>query len=388
MLMKTIYLEPAWKQTLSVKDLLVHSPQGYQFITKEASQEKVSKLAAKMDFAYALQGWLGGMLPLNLAKAYLERFRRIPQGADLTYAVTHLVFRKEPWVLDMQCEQPHLLIWSERHFDRYKEALKRVLTSTYCRKIICWADAGRKAFLQMGCEELEDKIEVVHGAVIKRNFIKEYQQDNIKLLFVGSSNIRASRHFEVKGGKEIVEAFFELSKRHDNLELVVRSGMSQELKNKCSQLSNIKIIDKPIPWAELEQEWKSADIFVQPAHITPAVAFLDAMSYELPIVTTDAWANPEIVDDGRTGFLVPKSDVAQYIDNFVVHFDSPEYERVVKTIDPKMVAAIVDKISILVENEDLRRSMGKAGRWEIEHGKFSIEKRNEKLKKIFDEATA
>jgi hypothetical protein len=31
--------------------------------------------------------------------------------------------------------------------------------------------------------------------------------------------------------------------------------------------------------------------------------------------------------------------------------------------------------------------MGKAGRWEIENGKFSLEKRNEKLKRIFDEAT-
>jgi hypothetical protein len=30
--------------------------------------------------------------------------------------------------------------------------------------------------------------------------------------------------------------------------------------------------------------------------------------------------------------------------------------------------------------------MGKAGRWEIEHGRFSIKRRNEQLKRIFDEA--
>ena len=28
-----------------------------------------------------------------------------------------------------------------------------------------------------------------------------------------------------------------------------------------------------------------------------------------------------------------------------------------------------------------------AGRWEVERGKFSIEKRNKKLKRLFDEAT-
>jgi hypothetical protein len=31
--------------------------------------------------------------------------------------------------------------------------------------------------------------------------------------------------------------------------------------------------------------------------------------------------------------------------------------------------------------------MGQAGRWEVEHGRFSIKNRNEKLKRIFDEAT-
>ena len=56
-------------------------------------------------------------------------------------------------------------------------------------------------------------------------------------------------------------------------------------------------------------------------------------------------------------------------------------------VDPKVVEELADKTSILIENEDLRRRMGRAGRQEIETGKFSIEKRNEKLKRIFDEVT-
>ena len=45
------------------------------------------------------------------------------------------------------------------------------------------------------------------------------------------------------------------------------------------------------------------------------------------------------------------------------------------------------KTSLLIENPDLRRKMGKAARWEVDHGRFSTEKRNERLKRIFDEAT-
>ena len=52
-----------------------------------------------------------------------------------------------------------------------------------------------------------------------------------------------------------------------------------------------------------------------------------------------------------------------------------------KGINPK-------KTSTLIENRDLRRKMGRAGRKGIKTGKISIEKRNEKLKRIFAEATS
>ena len=53
-----------------------------------------------------------------------------------------------------------------------------------------------------------------------------------------------------------------------------------------------------------------------------------------------------------------------------------------------MVEDIVRQTSILVENPDLRRRMGKAARQEVEEGKFSIERRNRQLKEILDRATA
>lgn len=62
--------------------------------------------------------------------------------------------------------------------------------------------------------------------------------------------------------------------------------------------------------------------------------------------------------------------------------------KAIQTTDPKVVEEIVQKASILIKNKELRRRMGISGRREIEVGKFSIEKRNEKLKRIFDEALA
>jgi glycosyltransferase involved in cell wall biosynthesis len=387
--MKTIYLEPPWKPLLWSDILVTHPPQGYRFVAPQDAEQRLFQLAAKRDISYLFQRWVAGRMPVGLVKAYLEKFKPIPREANLTYAITHLVLRKEPWVLDMGNEVPHLLAGTEAHLDKYKGTVKRALASPYCKKIIFWVETGREGFLSQVGQELEGKTEVVYGAVPPRRFTKRQHGDKVKLLFVNSGNINTARHFYAKGGREVVEAFVALAQRHSNLELVIRSGMPRGLKDKCCRIPSVRVIDKPVPWAELEREWKTADIFVLPNHCnTPAMAFLDAMSYELPIVTGDIWANHEIVADGRTGFLVPHSRVAEYADGPLLSLGSAEFKRVLDATDPDMLQGLVEKLSILIENPELRRQMGSVGRWEAEHGKFSLEKRNEKLKGILDEATS
>ena len=74
-------------------------------------------------------------MPVNLTKAYLERFKNPPKGTDLTYATGHLVFRKEPWVMDLEFVT-QLAGYSIKHFKRYKKLIERVLSSEYCKKIV------------------------------------------------------------------------------------------------------------------------------------------------------------------------------------------------------------------------------------------------------------
>ena len=54
--------------------------------------------------------------------------------------------------------------------------------------------------------------------------------------------------------------------------------------------------------------------------------------------------------------------------------------------DPQVVADLIRQINTLIQDKNLRRRMGIAGRWEVEHGKFSLERINSQLSHIFDEA--
>ena len=54
--------------------------------------------------------------------------------------------------------------------------------------------------------------------------------------------------------------------------------------------------------------------------------------------------------------------------------------------DPKVIKELVEQVSLLVENKELRRKMGKAARQDVAVGKHSITYRNQKFQEIFDEA--
>lgn len=384
--MRRIYLDIAGKTHSLYTSLINYPPYGYEFVTESGSWDRTSKYISNIDLAYYFQKNVGSKLvPMNLTKAYFDRFKKLPENTNLIYSSGHLVFRKEPWVVDLEFIT-HLSGYNYGHFRRYKSIIERSLKSENCKRIMPWTDAGKETiFRTINDDAILDKVETVNLAVGAKKFVKRHNNDKITILFVGSINI--PKDFDIKGGKEVLEAFAQLNKKYDNIDLTIRSFVPEHTKQKYKNINNIHIIDEIIPWDALEKEFQSADIFLFPSHHTPGLAILDAMSYELPVITTDVWANPEMVKDGETGFLVNKSKkIDYYIENFIPNWSSPKSLQIIKNIiDPEVVNEIVEKASILIEDENLREKMGKAGRREIENGIFSIKKRNEKLKEIFDE---
>lgn len=389
---RTVFVEPMFKQRGEIRSLIQDPPPGYRFVADETALESTLKALTRTKLAYQAHWALMRLLPVNLFKPIWERFKKLPPGVDLTYAVLHPIFRREAWVLDMRLEQPYLLIGSEAVFHRWKWLLKSALASPWCRRILFELDAGRRAFLQMtGWTELEPKMAVVHSAVPRRpvtRAVREGKRSRVTLLFVNSANITVDEHFYAHGGVLAVETFLELRKRFSDLEMVVRSSIPASLKRKWSAIPNMRLIDQVVPWQELEQEFANADIFLYPTHITPSIVLLDAMSYGLPIVTTDVWGNPEMVENGRNGILVHHPGAHEYTEGFVVHFGSRAWHRTIASADETLVHNLAEATCRLIEDPELRCRMGRQGRQLVEVGKFSVHSRNNALKRVLDEAIA
>jgi len=370
--------------------ILEYPPQGYEFIFPGKSTSKKPQLRKRIRTAVP---WKANSVRTLLSckfRWYTEDiFRKTSIEADLIFSAHKLIYsKKKPWVVMIE----HVgdlcpIMYDTKHVGLYRSFIEKVLSSKWCKKIMPYLDTERMTlFKSLNCERFNDKIEVVNLALLPKNFKKEYGKDKISLLFLGTahkSNIPKS--FEERGGLELLEAFKVLNARYENLELVIRSHVPSYIRNKYSQVlagKNVKIFEQVLSMEERDRIMQNADIFLFPGHITPALTFLDAMSYELPVVATNWRGNYEMVKNGETGFLIrpPVGLNPAVLTREIVDMISA------RSPDMHVAKELVEKTSVLIVDEGLRRRMGIAGRREIEAGKFSIKRRNEKLKKIFDEA--
>jgi len=113
---------------------------------------------------------------------------------------------------------------------------------------------------------------------------------------------------------------------------------------------------------EKDETFSKADIFAFPTfyhnECFPLV-LLEAMQHSLPTISTFEGGIKSIVDDGKTGFLVPQKDAQ----------------------------AIAEKLEILIKNPALRQQMGEAGRKKYEQ-EFTLTKFEARLKRILMEIIA
>lgn len=110
---------------------------------------------------------------------------------------------------------------------------------------------------------------------------------------------------------------------------------------------------------EKQGVYKKTNVFVFPTRLKhecfPTV-LLEAMQNNLPIISTNEGAIPDIVDNGKTGFLIEKN--------------APEQ--------------IAEKIEVLIKNFELQKKMGEAGRKKYEE-RYMLQHFEDNMKNVFEQ---
>jgi glycosyltransferase involved in cell wall biosynthesis len=286
-----------------------------------------------------------------------------------------LPLNRKPWIVDIESGAAFSgLNWKNLRKPLMQKIIIKMLSSPYCKKIIPQSEAATRSLLEnVDCSSFKDKIETVYLAY-RATKLKRKKSNKVRLSFIG-------RTFYEKGGHHLLEAFKILDKKYPGKIILKYKGKVPE--NKKLRLPNIEYLENiPDPKKFYDAIFGDCDIYVQPTTVDSfGVSILEAMSTGLPIVCTDDFTLPELVNDGYNGFLV-KSPSHWYDHRF--HLE--KYPKISSKKNPQIVKELVEKISILIEDKKLREKMGRNSFKIVSSGKFSIKQRNKHLLKIYKEA--
>lgn len=151
-----------------------------------------------------------------------------------------------------------------------------------------------------------------------------------------------------KGVVDLMRASEELDRRGIAHELVLAGGMpdegpEDEAAVRAAAPQRARLLGGQ-PYEEMPALYRSSDVFCLPSWFEAMpLSILEAMASGLPVVATDVGDVRRIVEDGVTGLVIP----------------------------PKRPDVLADALGRLVEDAELRRSMGGAGRSAVE-GRFTV----------------
>jgi glycosyltransferase involved in cell wall biosynthesis len=180
-------------------------------------------------------------------------------------------------------------------------------------------------------------------------------KERVSLLFL--SNL-----IESKGVFVLLEACIRLKNQGLNFKCTFIGGEGDVSEFQINQLIKEKGLEQQVVYAgkkygkEKEQAFSNADIFVFPTFYDKEclpLVLIEAMQHHLPIVSTYEGGIRDLVDSGKTGYLVEQKNIDE----------------------------LVEKLEELIINESLRRKMGEAGRAKYE-AKFTLQKFEERMTEI------
>lgn len=228
--------------------------------------------------------------------------------------------------------------------------------------IITCTEYNKQFWLQKYPWISEQKIQVIYHGINWHRFKREKAPDGLKPVIV-----TVGRLVVKKGIAYLLNACLELKKRGVPFECrIIGDGPERarlELFTKIHHLESEVVFKGAIPPQQIKAELEQAYVFALPCIVEdngnrdgiPNV-IAEAMAMELPVISTRVSAIPELVEDGKHGYLLESGDF--------------------KTL--------AEKLQILFAQPELARKMGGSGRRRIQQI-FSLDRCLKKLTDVFDE---
>jgi glycosyltransferase involved in cell wall biosynthesis len=307
-------------------------------------------------------------------------------------------FGQDPWVIEI--EDPTTLFYPliqngqtcdlDPRASPYFPVVKALLEAEPCKAIVTHMRSTAELVPALFDSEVIRKKVVYAPLGVKlpaRCQRHEPRPDDapIDLLFINSW-CQVPSNFYLRGGLDVLEAFATLKVRYPQLRLTMRTALPPLADHYRRILESgwVRVIDRFMAAEEMAELHASSHVFLLPAARVHIVSLLQAMSYGLAVVGSDGWGMEEYLEDGRNGLVVRGRHGKVSWADCEAGLLREDYEPMY-TADPRVVEGIVEAVSRLVEDRELRARLGRTARADVET-RFNTEQWNRALQLAFDRA--
>lgn len=162
-----------------------------------------------------------------------------------------------------------------------------------------------KSELQLITEQLPNNSKIRSKITVIYNGVVDQSSAYPKHARKAFTYLVASRLVTDKGINEVLEAFLTLTKSYRNIKLnIIGDGPESPIfKKKAAEIPGVKLLGHQ---KDPLRHMANADAFIHPTyHEGFSVALVEAGMMSLPIIATAVGGNVEIIENAKTGVLVP-----------------------------------------------------------------------------------
>jgi glycosyltransferase involved in cell wall biosynthesis len=202
------------------------------------------------------------------------------------------------------------------------------------KRIIAVSDFTRTELHHYYEHRYDRKIRVVHNGVDIDKFKPPIDKRRVKLeLGLNPDDIAilsVGRLYARKGLFTLIESMPAVVKRFRNAKFIVSGkGQSDEMKKLIAHAERLKVRDSIIfkgytPDKNLPKLYQAADVFAfSTFYEHHPFAVLEALSSQLPVVTTNVGGIPETITQGKDGFMCQPFDSREFSERILFLLENP-----------------------------------------------------------------
>lgn len=358
--------EKLFQMPIYYQNLLKYPPESIKYEMKFIKGLKVDMKFIRPIYKIASK------LNINIRGSYYKFKTRKEINSDDLYHYGSTLGHTKRYVSDIEAVSNLI---PDPYNKQFIKNIENKIKSKNCKKLMCWSNYTRDKLIEL-MPKVKNKI-ITQYPAMNINKINKINKKNIKILFVGTE-------FFNKGGWEVIEAFHRASKENKNINLTVISNIPKKIRNKYKKDKQIKILGL-IPREKLyEKIYPKHNLLIFPAKYEAfGLITIEAYSFGMAVLGSNSPVQKELINNKN--FIIQISEKITDEKGFFNKKNKKKKDKK-KKYDINEVKQIEEKIKLFIKKPELLIKEGKKKYQEVKKGRFSLDKRNKNLIKIYKEA--